>query len=221
MSFYEQLVNQTESAREYLLSSPIFARTFSGDISNGDYVDFLTEAYYHVRHTVPLLMAVGSKLSMEQEWLREAVAEYIEEEQGHQEWILNDIEAAGGDKEAVRHGKPKMPTELMVSYAYDTIQRNNPLSFFGMVLVLEGTSIKLATNAAGIIKKTLGLPDKAFSYLTSHGSLDIEHMKFFESLMNKITEKNDQEAIIHAANIFYHLYAEIFRSLDQTQSKAA
>lgn len=221
MSFYEQLLKQTESPREYLLSSPIFARTFSGDISNDDYISFLTEAYYHVRHTVPLLMATGARLSMEQEWLREALAEYIEEETGHQEWILNDIEAAGGDKEAVRYGKPKMPTELMVSYAYDTIQRNNPLSFFGMVLVLEGTSIKLATNAAGVIKETLGLPDKAFSYLTSHGSLDIEHMKFFESLMDRVTDKDDQSAIIHAANIFYHLYAEIFRSLDETQAKAA
>ncbi len=221
MSFYEQLVNQTESAREYLLSSPIFARTFSGDITKVDYVAFLTEAYYHVRHTVPLLMATGSRLTMEQEWLREAVAEYIEEETGHQEWILNDIAAAGGDKEAVRHGTPKMQTELMVSYAYDTIQRNNPLGFFGMVLVLEGTSIKLATNAAGIIKETLKLPDSTFSYLTSHGSLDIEHMEFFESLMDRITDKDDQEAIIHAATTFYHLYAEIFRSLDQTQSKAA
>ena len=47
-----------------------------------------------------------------------------------------------------------------------------------MVLVLEGTSIKLATNAAGIIKETLKLPDSTFSYLTSHGSLDIEHMEF-------------------------------------------
>ena len=221
MSFYKQLVNQTESAREYLLSSPIFARTFNGDISNDDYIAFLTEAYYHVRHTVPLLMATGSRLSMEQEWLREAIAEYIEEETGHQEWILNDIAASGGDKEAVRHGTPKMQTELMVAYAYDTIHRNNPLGFFGMVLVLEGTSIKLATNAADIIQKTLGLPDTAFSYLKSHGSLDIEHMKFFETLMNKITDEKDQKSIIHAANVFYRLYADIFRSLEQTQAKAA
>jgi len=39
--------------------------------------------------------------------------------------------------------------------------------------------------------------------------------------MDRITDKDDQEAIIHAATTFYHLYAEIFRSLDQTQSKAA
>ena len=221
MSFYEQLVKQTESSREYLLTSPIILRTFRGEITNEDYLAFLTQAYYHVRHTVPLLMAVGSRLTMQQEWLREAIGEYIEEEMGHQEWILNDIEAVGGNKEAVRNGTPSIATELMVAYAYDTINRVNPLGFFGMVLVLEGTSIKLATNAAGIIQKTLNLSDKAFSYLRSHGSLDIEHMKFFESLMNRITDREEQKAIIHAANIFYRLYADIFRALDHHQTNAA
>ena len=33
-----------------------------GDVSLDTYVAFLTEAYHHVRHTVPLLMACGSRL---------------------------------------------------------------------------------------------------------------------------------------------------------------
>ena len=37
---------------------------------------------------------------------------------------------------------PNVATELMVAYAYDTIQRINPMAFFGMVYVLEGTSIQ-------------------------------------------------------------------------------
>ena len=37
-----------------------------------------------------------------------ALAHYIEEEIGHQEWILNDIKACGGDAEAVRRSQPKV-----------------------------------------------------------------------------------------------------------------
>jgi pyrroloquinoline quinone (PQQ) biosynthesis protein C len=165
-------------------------------------------------HTVPLLMAVGSRLGEEHEWLCEAVAEYIEEELGHQEWILNDIAACGFDKEAVRNSRPAFETELMVSYAYDTVQRINPVGFFGMVHVLEGTSISVADQAADIIRATLNLPKKAFSYLYSHGSLDIEHVKFFESLMNRIEDPDEQAQIIHSAKAFYRLYGDIFRSLD-------
>ena len=214
MNLYQRLLTETTQERDYLLSSPIITRCFTGDINTDDYVAFLSQAYHHVKHTVPLLMAVGAKLPESKEWLREAVAEYIEEELGHQEWILNDIAACNTDKEAIRNSDPSFATELMVSYAYDTINRVNPLGFFGMVHVLEGTSIAMADNAAGTIKETLGLPDKAFSYLRSHGSLDIEHVKFFESLMSKINDKAEQDLIIKSAKIFYQLYANIFRTLD-------
>lgn len=213
MNLYQRLLTETTQERDYLLSSPIITRCFTGDINLDDYVAFLSQAYHHVKHTVPLLMSLGGKLPESKEWLREAVAEYIEEELGHQEWILNDIAACGVDKEAVRNSEPSYATELMVSYAYDTINRANPLGFFGMVHVLEGTSITIADNAAGVIKSALALPDKAFSYLRSHGSLDIEHVKFFESLMAKITNKAEQDVIIKSAKMFFQLYGNIFRTL--------
>ena len=82
-----------------------------------------------------------------------------------------------------------------------------------MVQVLEGTSIVAASTAADHIRENLQLPKKAFSYLYSHGALDLEHVDFFRSLMNRIDDINDQQAIIHCANVFYKLYGDIFRSL--------
>lgn len=217
MPFFERLQRETSSDRDYLLSAPLIQRCLSGGhFTREEYIAFLTEAFHHVRHTVPLLMAVGSRLPMEKESFRTAVAEYIEEEIGHQEWILNDISACGGggDADAVRHGQPNAATELMVSYAYDTVMRRNPMGFFGMVFVLEGTSINLATQAAEIIQQRLKLPTKAFSYLRSHGSLDQEHMVFFEELMNTVEDARDRDDIVHAARRFFRLYGDIFRSID-------
>ncbi|MNZ56964.1 hypothetical protein D3C78_749250 [compost metagenome] len=213
MSFYESLQEQTQAEREYLLAAPIFAEVLAGRISLDSYVAFLGQAYHHVKHTVPLLMACGARLPERLEWLRGAIAEYIEEEYGHQEWILNDIRACGADAEAVRRGTPNLPTELMVSYVYDRIARDNPVSFFGMVNVLEGTSIALATQVAGIIQDRLQLPDQAFSYLTSHGSLDISHVEFFKTLMDRLDDAADQAAVVHTARVVYRLYGDLFRSL--------
>lgn len=213
MNFFDLLQQETAAEREYLLGAPIIQQAMAGTVSLPSYVAFLTQAYHHVKHTVPLLMACGARLPERLEWLREAIAEYIEEEYGHQEWILNDIRACGADAEAVRHGQPHLPTELMVSYVYDRVHRGNPVSFFGMVNVLEGTSIALATQAAGVIQGKLGLPNKAFSYLTSHGSLDIEHIKFYENLMNKLESDEDKQAVIHTARVAYRLYGDMFRSL--------
>jgi len=213
MMFYDKLQNATEQARDSLFSIPFMQAGIAGNLSLESYVAFLSQAYHHVKHTTPLLMAVGARIPAEKEWLRDAIAHYIEEELGHQEWILNDIAACGFDAEAVRHGQPSLATELMVAYAYDMINRGNPLGFFGMVQVLEGTSIVAASTAADHIRENLNLPKKAFSYLYSHGALDLEHVDFFRSLMDRIDNETDQQLIIHCANVFYKLYGDIFRSL--------
>ena len=220
MEFFQQLHAATGTERQGFLGIPLIQHTLNGDVTLESYRAFLGEAYHHVKHTVPLLMACGARLPGRLNWLRSAVAEYISEEIGHEEWILNDIRATGADADAVRNGQPGMATELMVAYAYDTVMRNNPAGFFGMVFVLEGTSIALATRAAMITRDALGLPPQAFSYLTSHGSLDQEHMRFFRKLMNRINEETDRRAIVHAAKVFYRLYGDIFRGLPAAQPVA-
>ncbi|MBC5784897.1 iron-containing redox enzyme family protein [Ramlibacter sp. USB13] len=217
MSFFHRLVRETEAARQGLLSAPIIQGCLRGEVSVPSYVAFLTEAYHHVSHTVPLLRACRGALSPRHAWLREPLDEYIQEEQGHDAWILEDLRACGADAGAVRDGPPGIATEVMVAYAYDTIARRNPLGFFGMVHVLEGTSVSLALLAADRIQQVLGLPDAAFSYLRSHGTLDREHTAHFELLMDRIEDPVDQQAIIHAARVFYRLYGDVFRSLPLPQ----
>jgi pyrroloquinoline quinone (PQQ) biosynthesis protein C len=213
MSFHHDLLQHTRAERAEFLALPILRDALEARITRADYIAFLTQAYHHVRHTVPLLMACGARLPARLEWLRTALGEYIEEEMGHQEWILDDLEACGADRAAIAASEPAHATELMVAYAYDTIHRRNPAGFFGMVLVLEGTSVALATRAAETIENSLGLPRTAFSYLRSHGDLDIEHVGFFETLMDRLDDADDQAAVVHAARRFYRLYGDVFRNL--------
>jgi pyrroloquinoline quinone (PQQ) biosynthesis protein C len=104
--FFKQIETVTEEARHRLEQSPAIARCLSGEVEMQTYQAFLIEAYHHVKHTVPLLMACGSRLPERLEWLREAIVHYIEEEVGHQEWILNDLQNLGVDKQQIRNGKP-------------------------------------------------------------------------------------------------------------------
>lgn len=215
MPFYDELLQATERERNELLNLPLIRAGAAGQVSREAYVAFLAEAYHHVKHTVPLLMSCGARLPERYEWLREAVAEYIEEEIGHQEWILNDIKACGADAEAVRHGQPGLAAEVMVAYAYDAIARVNPIALFGMVLVLEGTSVEVATRAGEALQTSLGLDNEAFTYLTSHGALDVGHTDFYAKLIDRIDDPADHAMLIHSAKVFYRLYGDIFRELAQ------
>jgi len=214
MTLHEQLARETAVDREFLLSAPVIQRCLAGEVTRELYLAFLTQAYHHVRHTVPLLMAVGARLPDRHAWLRDSVLHYLEEETGHDEWILNDIEAAGGDRVAAAASQPAVATEAMIAYAYDTVMRRNPVGFFGMVHVLEGTSVSLALNAADRIKSTLGLPARAFTYLRSHGELDQEHVQDLARILERLTDPEDVEAVLRCAKGIYWLYGQVFRSLE-------
>lgn len=214
MHLYEQLRRDTVDDRNHLLAAPAIQRALAGEVTLDLYLEFLTQAYHHVRHTVPLLMAVGARLPSRHDWLREPILHYLDEERGHEQWILNDIERSGGDRAAAAATQPAVATECMVAYAYDMIERRNPLGFFGMVYVLEGTSVALALNAASRIQAQLQLPTHAFSYLRSHGELDQEHVGDLEAILGRITDADDRDAVIRCAKAIFWLYGNVFRGLD-------
>ena len=82
-----------------------------------------------------------------------------------------------------------------------------------MVHVLEGTSQTLASRAAETMRGSLGLPPEAFTYLTSHGALDQDHVRFFAGLMNRLETAADQDAVTHVARTVFRLYGDMFRDL--------
>jgi acyl-CoA synthetase (AMP-forming)/AMP-acid ligase II len=217
MTFHDELLAATAREREALLAIPFIRDGAAGRLRLRDYTSFLTQAYHHVKHTLPLLMGCGARLPERLEWLRQAMVGYAAEEIGHQEWILNDLRACGADAEQVRRGSPDLAAEVLVAYAYDTIARGNPVGFLGMVLVLEGTSVQVASAAADSLGRSLGLPASAFTYLTSHGSLDQEHTRYFEKLVNRLDDHGDRAAVIRCARVFYKLYGDVFRRLDDVR----
>lgn len=214
-SFYYELQTITAADRDFLLTAPIISTAFAGEISHAQYLAFLGQAWHHVRHTMPLLMALGSRLPDRHAGLLNNVLHYLEEETGHDDWILNDIEAAGGDRQAAARSAPNVETEAMVAYAWDTIMRGNPISFFGMVFVLEGSSAALALRGADAIQKALGLPDSAFSYLRSHGTLDQQHVQDLADILDKLSDPDDRAAVIRCAKAMYWLYGHMFRGIDR------
>lgn len=221
MTFFQTLQSETARERHALLHLPIIGEALQGRIDLDQYVAFLAQAWHHVRHTAPLLMACGSRLPDRLGWLRAAVADYIEEEIGHDDWILADLAACGADVDAVCRSRPAPATDVMVAYAYHQIDRRNPVGLFGMVHVLEGTSAAIATTAADSMRTALGLPAAAFTYLTSHGSLDQQHVRTFEDLMNRLDDADDRGAVVDCARTFYRLYADVFRFLPARAREAA
>lgn len=213
MTPFQTLLEQTTRQRTAMHRLPVLADLAEGRFTVESYQAFLVNAYHHVRHTVPLMMACGARLPAHLSWMQRPIIEYINEEAGHEQWILDDLAATGADPDQVRHSTPSLEAELMVAYVYDFIERRNPVGFFGMVHVLEGTSTELAVSAADLVQAHLNLDDAAFSYLRSHGELDKEHVGFFEDLINQLDRPEDLQDVIHVAGRVFHLYGQVLESI--------
>ena len=211
--FFTELEAATVRERLAFLAVPQLQAGLNGAITRQAYVDYLTQAFHHVSHTVPLMCAARARLGHRPELLA-ALDDYIAEEEGHEEWVLADIAVAGGDVEAARHSAPHPATRAMVDHAYRQIEHGNPVSFFGMVYVLESVSVALAHNGAGAVARSLGLPKEAFTYLNSHGALDQHHMAFFAKLVNGFDDPADREAVIRMARDMFRLFGGVFGAIE-------
>lgn len=215
-TFYQRLLQETSVEHKSLLTLPIINEC--EELELADYVAFLAQSYHHTKHTLSLLMNVGAKLTPEHEWLQEAIAIYIEEEIGHQECILHDIEQCGFDKELIRRAPPQFETQVMTAYSYDAINRISPLSYLGLVHVLESVAMNLASDASNVIASKLNLPNNAFSYLSGFTFAASERIAFFETLANHIESKTEQDLVITYTKAFYRLYTNIFNNLHPVKS---
>jgi pyrroloquinoline quinone (PQQ) biosynthesis protein C len=212
MSFYAQLIAETSNSRDAFFAIPLVQNTIRNGAPRSLYLEFLAEAYHHVKHTFSLLALAASRTSDER--YQDALVEYMEEERGHEKWILDDIRALDGNPDAVRDGQGGPACRIMVGYAYYAIEHISPYAFLGSVHVLEGVSVLLADQVADAMKASLGLEsDTGFTYLRTHGSLDTEHVAFFRKLVDGFDDQKTQRIIIDNATLFYRLYGAIFHDL--------
>ena len=56
------VVAGTASGKTLCYQAPIVERALAGAVSRQEYLAFLGQAYHHVKHTTPLLMACGSRV---------------------------------------------------------------------------------------------------------------------------------------------------------------
>ena len=220
MTPYDRLYAETASARNRFLAIPLVRDAAAKGGSRALYLDFLTQAYHHVKHTFPLL-SLAAALTKDERY-QDALFEYMKEERGHDKWILDDIRALGGDAGKVANGEPDTSCEIMVGYAYYAIEHVSPYAILGMVHVLEGLSTMLAHTVATAVKGSLQLDgNTGFSYLISHGSLDIEHVALFKTLVNGFEDPKTVDIIIEGARVFYRLYGSIFEDMGHRHAEVS
>ena len=212
MSFFITLVEMTDANRRELETVPKVNSMIHHGLSLAEYKAFLHDLYHIVWHFCPVMAAAAARCSDRFREVRYDLYDRIEEEKGHETWVLEDIEAMGGDVASVRAHPPSAPVQAMIAFNYFGAERVHPCSVLGMLYMLEVVSSVYGGRVSDSIARTLGRNVDAggFRFLTSHATMDLDHMAKLNKLMKKIDDPDAQESIVNSTRVNFYQFGRMF-----------
>jgi len=212
MSFFITLVEMTDANRRELETVPKVNSMIHHGLSLAEYQAFLHDLYHIVWHFCPVMAAAAARCSDRFREVRYDLYDRIEEEKGHETWVLEDIEAIGGDVASARAHPPSAPVQAMIAFNYFGAERVHPCSVLGMLYMLEVVSSVYGGRVSDSIARTLGRNVDAggFRFLTSHATMDLDHMAKLNKLMKKIDDPDAQESIVNSTRVNFYQFGRMF-----------
>jgi pyrroloquinoline quinone (PQQ) biosynthesis protein C len=213
MSFFITLVEMTDASRRDLELIPKVHSMINHGLTLAEYRGFLHDLYHIVWHFCPVMSAAAARCDDRFRDVRYDLYERIEEEKGHDSWVLEDIEALGGDVLAVRETPPSPPAQAMIAFNYYASDRVHPCSVLGMLYMLEVVSSVYGGRVSDSIARALGrnVENGGFKFLSSHATMDLDHMAKLNRLVKTIDDAGAQNAIVNATRVNFHQFGQLFR----------
>ena len=213
MSFFITLVEMTDASRRDLELIPKVQSMMNHGLTLAEYRGFLHDLYHIVWHFCPVMSAAAARCDDRFRDVRYDLYERIEEEKGHDSWVLEDIEALGGDVRAVRETPPSPPAQAMIAFNYYASDRVHPCSVLGMLYTLEVVSSVYGGRVSDSIARALGrnVENGGFKFLSSHATMDLDHMAKLNRLVKTIDDAGAQNAIVNATRVNFHQFGQLFR----------
>jgi pyrroloquinoline quinone (PQQ) biosynthesis protein C len=212
MSFFIRLVELTDAERRELENVPKIRSMINRGLTLDEYRSLLHNLYHIVWHFCPVMAAAAARCDDRFKQVRYDLYDRIQEEKGHDAWVLEDIEALGGDVRETREGLPSAPAQAMIAFNYYAAERVHPCSVLGMLYMLEVVSSVYGGKVAEAIARALGreVDGGGFKFLSSHASLDLDHMAKLNRLVKTIGDSAAQNAIVNSTRVNFHQFGQLF-----------
>ena len=213
MSFFITLVEMTDANRRDLENVPKVHSMIHHGLTLAEYRAFLHDLYHIVWHFCPVMATAAARCDDRFRGVRYELYERIEEEKNHETWVLEDIEAVGGDVQAARREQPSVPVQAMIAFNYYSAERVHPCSVLGMLYTLEVVASVYGGRVSESIARAIGhdASGGGFKFLSSHATMDVDHMAKLNKLVKTIDDAVAQNAIVNSTRVNFHQFGQMFR----------
>jgi hypothetical protein len=186
------------------------------------YPDYLRMSHWIIRASVPLM---ETSLHRAQEAAAEdpvaaGLAEYLEhhvdEELGHDEWLLEDLEVLGEARADVLAEPPSTAVASLVGAPYYWVLHYHPVAVLGYIALLEGYPPTIAE--VDLLMKRTGYERDAFRTLIRHAELDPLHRDDLDAAIDRLPLSPEHSAVIGICGL--HTVGAFTRALDDLFERA-
>ena len=211
MSFFITLIESSDASRRAIETLPKVHAMMHKGLPLPEDRAFLRDLYHIVWHFCPIMAVAAARCDDRLRNIRYELYDRIGEEKGHEDWVLEDIAAVGGDVN-VRAALPSAPVQAMIGYNYYAADRVHPCSVLGMLYVLEVVASVYGGKVADSIARAIGRETGAggFRFLSSHATMDADHMAQLNVLLKTIDDPAAQAAIIESTRVNFHQFGQLF-----------
>lgn len=214
LPFFADLVVRTDEARRAFETHPTVLDAVARGMSVERYRRLLLELYAIVWHFNPVCAAAASRVSDQHREVRYHLYEHMHEEKGHEDWVLNDLSAVGVEPPVVRAHVPSVYTLALTGYNYWAADRRHPCSVLGMLYALEVIASVYGGPFASAVKESLLLEgERGVSFISSHATMDAEHMAELRLVLNTVRDEEARNAIAESAMTNFHHVTRIFETV--------
>lgn len=212
--FFTDLVLRTDEARRAFENHPVVLDAAAHGLTVERYRHLLLELYHVVWHFNPLSAAAASRMPDAFRNVRYFLYEHMQEEAGHEQWVVNDLEAIGTPPALTAASPASIDTLALVGYNYWAAERRHPCSVLGMLYALEVIASVYGGTFAGAMRGALLLDgDAGVSFIASHATLDQAHMAELRQVLNTVTDAAAQDAVVESAAVNFHHITRIFAAV--------
>jgi hypothetical protein len=163
------------------------------------YPEYLIALHGIVRASVPLMQAAldrAKTLSADDPvaaGLGPYLSQHIDEERGHDLWLLEDLERLGVGRTAVLARVPSPAVAGLVGSQYYWILHHHPVAVLGYLAVAEGFP---SPDLVEELIAATGHTRQAFHMLAEHAELDTHHRNELDQLIDTLPLSADLETLL-------------------------
>ena len=214
LPFFADLITRTDEARREFETNPVVLDAVAHGMPIERYRKLLLELYHLVWHFNPVCAAAASRVPDKLRQVRYFLYEHMHEESGHEQWVMNDLEAVGVRQAALLAHQPALTTLALTGYNYWAADRRDPCSVLGMMYTLEVIASVYGGTFAEAIRGSLLLEgDRGVSFISSHATMDAEHMAELRLVLNTIDDDAAREAIVESTLVNFHHFTRMFEAI--------